>query len=156
MESFVEFLSESVNIAKEKVESIRTESSLVFPIFTDLHTMSAEHEFSEKLYKSLEMICNNIKVDGVINLGDTFNMLGRMIQIPNESLSSEFEKLFTKIHCIIGCPLINVNGNHDGIGTDFFKPDYWNDIAKLKYGNTSAVYSDDGSYYYLDFGSKAR
>ena len=151
MEKFYNDVLPLIDSAVEKIESKRRSDTLVFPLFTDLHTMDAEHEYSKKLIFVLEKLCSKTSVEGVVNLGDTFNMLGRMIQIPNGELEIRFNELFSKIHTATGVPLINVNGNHDAIGTDFFKSDFWNGIVKGKFGNDRAVYSNDGSYYYLDF-----
>ncbi len=151
MSAFFDLVEPCIENAVSKIESLRKADTLVFPVFTDLHTMDAQHEFSEKLIYTVEKLCRSTHVDGIINLGDTFAMLGRMIQIPNDELAGRFEELFTKIHKASSCPLINVNGNHDAIGTDFFKPDFWNAVVKGKYGNDKAVYSSDGSYYYIDF-----
>ena len=150
MKDFLKRLDGYVERAVEKVNAVRREDSLIFPIFTDLHTMGVHHEFSQKLLAALKLICDKIPCNAVINLGDTFNMLGRTIQIDNDELKTRFEELYSVICKAVDLPLINVNGNHDAIGTDFFKPDFWNSIVKGKFGNTSAVYSTDGSYYYLD------
>lgn len=150
MKNFLMKLEEYTNSAKLKVESLICDDSLVFPVFSDLHTMDKEHEFSRKLIASLDMITSKIKCDAILDLGDNFNMLGRYIQISNEELKSRFIELFEEIQATTNLPIINVHGNHDGIGTDFFVSDYWNDITKGKWGNTNAVYSDNGSYYYID------
>lgn len=151
MEAYINDILPLIDSVAQKTEALRRDDTLVFPVFTDLHTMDLAHPFSKKLLYTLEKLCERIHPDGVINLGDTFNMLGRMIQIPNEDLAKRFEELFDEIHKAASVPLINVNGNHDAIGTDFFKPDFWNAIVKGRFGNRNALYSTDGSYYYLDF-----
>lgn len=151
MEQYLEMLAASVAEAKEKIEHLRAEDSLVFPLFTDLHTMDADHAYMEKLIPALELITASIPYDAVINLGDVFGMLGRMIHISNEELKARFERVFSAIYDAAKHPVIHVNGNHDAIGTDFFKADFWNGIVKGKYGNTSAVYGTEGSYYYIDY-----
>jgi len=150
MGNFLEKLEEYTNVAKSKVENILCDDSIVFPVFTDLHTIDKDHEFTRKLIVSLEAITRKIKCDAILDLGDNFNMLGRYIQISNEELKSRFVELFEEIQATTKLPIINVHGNHDGIGTDFFVSDYWNDITKGKWGNDRAVYAETGSYYYID------
>ncbi len=150
MNDFLKRLNGYVDRAVEKVDLLKKSDSLIFPIFTDLHTMDLNHEYAQKLIASLKLITDRIQCNAVINLGDTFAMLGRMIQISNEELKGRFVELYTAINEATRLPLVNVNGNHDAIGTDFFKPDFWNNIVKGKFGNTDAVYSNEGSYYYLD------
>ena len=152
MEKYLEKLDAYVKRASEKVAEIRCDDSLVFPLFTDLHTKDADHEFMTRLIPAIKLVTENIRCDAVLDLGDNFDMLGRQIHISNSELKARFESVFEAIYEASGkLPLINVNGNHDAIGTDFFKPDFWNDITKGKYGNTSAVYGNEGSYYYVDY-----
>lgn len=143
-------IKSAVKNASEKIDGARKKDSLVFPVFTDLHTMDVDYTFAKKLISALKMITEEIDCDAVINLGDTFDMLGRQIHISNNELKMRFEQVFSKIYNETKLPLINVNGNHDAVGTDFFKADFWNSIVKGKYGNNMAVYGDEGSYYYID------
>ena len=144
-------IEESVELARKKISMLRKDDSLVFPMFTDLHTVDSDHEFMDRLTFALEYISKKIPCDAVINLGDIFEMLGRNIHITNDELKKRFERVLTAIHEASKVPVINVNGNHDGIGTDFFKQDFWNSIVKGKCGNAMAVYGDEGSYYYIDY-----
>lgn len=144
-------IEKAVAQAKEKIKKLRKDDSIIFPIFTDLHTLGNECEWTDKLCCALKHITQNICCDAVIDLGDNTGMLGRNKHISNGDLEKEFTDLLGKIYSSVNCPLITVNGNHDAIGTDFFKPDFWNGIVKHKFGNTSAVYDADGSYYYVDF-----
>ncbi len=151
MDDFIQKVTRSVEEAKEKIESIRGSDSLVFPIFADLHTEDADHEFMKKLIPTLKLITEKIEYDAVINLGDNFDMLGRTIHITNDELKNRYERIFSSIYNAAKHPVINVNGNHDGLGTEFFKPDFWNSLVKGKYDNTSACYGDDGCYHYIDY-----
>ncbi len=152
MSIYTEKVIESVSAAKKIIDTLRAEDTLVFPMFTDLHIDSAEHEFAKKLITALEIITKEIEYDALIDLGDNFSMLGRAIHIANEDLAKLFENLLSAIYEATNChPMINVNGNHDALGTDFFKPDFWNSVTKGKYGNTRAVCDDTGAYYYIDY-----
>lgn len=151
MDNYISRMSASVSDAVEKINSLRAEDSLIFPIFTDLHTTDVEHEYMDKLIPALELINEKLDFDAVINLGDSFGMLGRDIHISNKELKARFERVFSAVYDAVKHPVININGNHDASGTDFFKPDFWNDITKGKYGNTMAVYGDEGCYYYMDY-----
>ena len=151
MDNYISRMSASVACAVEKINALRAEDSLIFPIFTDLHTTDVEHEYMDKLIPALELINDKINFDAVINLGDSFGMLGRDTHISNKELKARFERVFSAVYDAVKHPVININGNHDAPGTDFFKPDFWNDITKGKYGNTMAVYGDEGCYYYMDY-----
>lgn len=141
----------AVKKAKEKITKLRKADSLVFPLFSDLHTDGPEHEYTKKLISVLEIISENIKCDAVINLGDNLSMLGRRIFITNDELENRLRAILDAVHKAAKVPVINVNGNHDGIGSDFFKPDFWNNIVKGNFGNTSSVYDETGSWYYMDY-----
>ena len=83
MEKYLAKLESYVKRASEKVAEIRCEDSLVFPIFTDLHTKDADHEFMTRLIPAIKLVTENIKCDAVLDLGDNFDMLGRQIHISN-------------------------------------------------------------------------
>jgi len=143
-------LISSVTAAKAKVASLRADDSVVFPIFTDLHANSASDPKVGTLCELLSLITSETDCDMVVDLGDNPNMLGRSEHISNPDLKKFFEDVLGQIHTACGVPLVNVNGNHDAIGTDFFKPDFWNDIVKHKFGTDFTVYDDSGSYFYFD------
>lgn len=136
--------------AKEKIAALRKEDSLVIPVFTDLHTSGIDGEYTERLVSLLEILTSEIPCDALVDLGDNTGMLGRNEHITNGDLEKLLKGLFDKIYNAAKLPMLFVNGNHDGIGTDFFNAPFWNGIVKKKYGNTSAVYDEDGSYYYVD------
>lgn len=140
-------LINSVTTAKAKVGALRAVDSVVFPIFTDLHANSASDPKVSMLCELLTLICREIECDMVVDLGDNPNMLGRSEHISNSDLKKFFEDVLGQIYTACGIPLVNVNGNHDAIGTDFFKPDFWNDIVKHKFGTDFAVYDESGSYF---------
>lgn len=138
------------NKIKEKIEKIRKEDSVVMPLFTDWHINSKDSSLVKELLTGLRMLASEIEIDGVIDLGDNTGMLGRNEHITNEALSEFLTDLLSRLHDATNQPLYLVNGNHDGIGTDFFKADFWNQLTKHRYGNDKAVYGNDGSYYYVD------
>ena len=82
-------IEESVELARKKISMLRKDDSLVFPMFTDLHTVDSDHEFMDRLTFALEYISKKIPCDAVINLGDIFEMLGRNIHITNEENESD-------------------------------------------------------------------
>ena len=146
---YVSMIPAQIAEAKKKIEALRREDSLVLPLFTDLHTPSPSHVSVEALTAVLTALTDSVACDAVIDLGDNPSMLGRDTHITNEDLTAYFQTLLGKIHEAAGCPLLCVHGNHDAIGTDFFKASFWNAITKHQFGNTEAVFGE-GSYYYLD------
>jgi len=135
---------------KQKINEIRKEDSLVMPIFTDWHVTSCEDSAVKNLLEALFCL-KEINPNGVIDLGDNLAMLGRNEHIANKEISSLLTDLFQKAFQTCESPIYFANGNHDGIGTDFFKADFWNEIVKNRYGNEAAQYGEEGSYYYVDF-----
>lgn len=144
-------LFEEVIWAKKKIEKLRKDDSLVFPVFTDLHAENVHHKYSQSLLALFKLITREIKYDAVIDMGDNFSMLGREIHISNRDLKIAMEEIFGAIYDVINAPLLLINGNHDAIGTDFFKPDFWNEATKNKFGNANAKYDSVGAYYYVDY-----
>ena len=134
-----------------KIDSVKKEDSVVFSVFTDLHTYDIGHSYAQKLMDVLKLISEEIGTDFAVDLGDNLGMLGRETHISNDDLKAVLETLMDGIYKSAGCPLISVNGNHDAIGTDFFKADFWNSIVKGNFGLSDACYDDEGSYYYFDF-----
>ena len=148
------------NAARElarKVEEVRGPRSLVLPYFSDLHTDSADAACVGRLTEALTAIAEAVHPDAVINLGDNPDMLGRKYHISNGDLQKLFSSLFDQMAACVDCPLLLINGNHDAVGTDFFKADLWNEVVKGKYDGGLARYHTEGSYYYVDFdGAKTR
>lgn len=50
MNNYIEKVTASIEEAKEKLKCLRTENSLVFPIFTDLHTEDVATSIWKDLY----------------------------------------------------------------------------------------------------------
>ena len=107
--------------AAKKIEALRQLDSLVLGLFTDLHTPAPEHESVTVLTEALHALTGAVRCDAVIDLGDNPSMLGRNTHITNDDLAAYFDALLGKIHAAAACPLLNVHGNHDAVGTDFFK-----------------------------------
>ena len=141
------------NAARElarKVEEVRGPHSLVLPYFSDLHTERADSESVRRLLEALSLVAESVRPDAVINLGDNLDMLGRKYHISNEDLQKILSDLFDQTGAVLDCPLLLINGNHDAIGTDFFKAEIWNAVVKGKYDRGVAQYHSDGSYYFVD------
>ena len=121
MDKYMNKMIDAVNDAVGKINGLNAEDSLIFPIFTDLHTTDVDHEYMDKLIPVLKLITDKLEYDAVINLGDNFGMLGRDIHITNDELKTRFERVFSAVYDAVRHPVINVNGNHDAPGTDFFQ-----------------------------------
>lgn len=146
-------LTAQINSVKSRVEKLRKENSLVFPLFSDLHSGGADDNLTQKLLQALEGICDSILPDAVIDLGDNLSMLGRQQHISNDKLTAILSQLFDNIHKAVKCPIFLINGNHDAVGTDFFKPALWTRIVNGKYDGGRARYHNNSSYYYVDYDS---
>ena len=135
----------------QKVERVRKPDSLVLPYFSDLHASSADDEVAVVLADALKLIADGVHPTAVIDLGDNLSMLGRDAHITNDDLKKTLTAVFDKIKDAAGCPLLLINGNHDAVGTDFFKPELWREVANGKYDDGLANYHTTGAYYHVDF-----
>ena len=141
----------SLDAVKAKLDAIRTDSTLVFTVFSDLHTTGVEDDMTRQLLEALAAVSETLRPDAVIDLGDNLAMLGRNNHITNDQLTATLAGLFDATQQAVDCPLLLINGNHDAVGTDFFKPALWNGVVKGKYDDGLARYAEAGSYYYVDF-----
>ena len=145
------FLVAEADRIKTEVDKYRKENTLAFLLFSDLHTDGVDTIYTKKLLQALDLICSRIDPHGVINLGDNLAMLGRLEHISNARLSEVLTELFDSMYHTVNRPLFLINGNHDAVGTDFFKPTLFNKIVKGKYDCGLAHYHTEGSYYYVDY-----
>lgn len=132
------------------VESLRRSDSLVFPIFTDLHTTSLTSEVTEAFFEANEALAKSVRADAVLALGDNLAMLGRNDHASNETIHSIIRGLFERVSSLWSCPLLPVNGNHDGIGTDFFKAEFWRSITQ-GLDRECAHHQKESAFYYVDY-----
>ena len=143
-------LTAQLNSIREKLDPLRRPDSMVFLTFSDLHASSLNGQLVETLLEQLHLADRILEPDYVIDLGDNTGMLGRNQHISNEALASLLTGFFDTVASKISCPLLLVPGNHDGPGTDFFHPDFWNALTKGRYGHGPAVYDPEGAWWYLD------
>ena len=149
-----DYLQQAAARAGAAVAKVRKEDSLVFLAFSDLHIRTADESWAENLLLALEAVDAATSPDYVVNLGDNPNMLGRESHITNPALSALLTELFDRMQAAVRCPLLLIHGNHDGPGTDFFMPDFWNAVVKGRYGHDKVVYGEEGSWCYLDVPGK--
>ncbi len=143
--------SDEIASVVKRIASVRKESSLIFPMFSDLHVDGTNTPEAENLLNALSVISDALDPNAVIDLGDNLSMLGRKHHVSNQQLTEILTKLFDAVHNVVDCPLFLVNGNHDAVGTDFFKPTLWNQIVRGKYDRGMAHPHERGSYYYVDY-----
>ena len=144
-----------VNSAKARVEALRREDSMVLLVFSDLHARGAEDPVFQKVKSQLQALTRAIPTDGIINLGDNMGMLGRETHVTNPDLKCIMTDMFSALRSVVPCPLYLINGNHDAPGTDFFKPDFWNDMVREELEKVGAI-TRDGAWYYVDMGEAVR
>lgn len=146
-----EKLINEANALARRIGEHRRPNSLLLPLFSDLHAQSAEDGIVELIAEALGDTVRATEADAVINLGDNLAMLGRMYHITNESLKETLTAVLDRIDEAFECPMLAVNGNHDGVGTDFYLPELWRGIVKDKYHPGVADYDSTGGYFYTDF-----
>ena len=135
---------------KEKISALKREDYLIFPLFSDIHVNGKEDEALKKLNRAVKLICDEIKPDMVINLGDILSMLGRSEHISDRTLVKKLKEVCDSVKENVNCPLYIINGNHDGAGTDFFKPELWNELDIDGYADGKLIREKGKSYFYLD------
>lgn len=144
-------LVDEIAAVSQRIKAVAKENALIFPLFSDLHVDGVTAEEAEALLCALCVIGSTMNPTAVIDLGDNLSMLGRKHHITNSQLSRILKDLFDAMRSAAGCPLFLVNGNHDAVGTDFFKPYLWNSIVHDQYDDKKAVKEQDSSYYYVDY-----
>lgn len=143
-------LEEAKKVA-ERVETLRREDSLVFPIFTDPHLHTTEEPSAVWLFAALEALGRTLRSDGVLALGDNLGMLGRERHAGTDEISALIREILDRAASAQTCPLYPVNGNHDGIGTDFFDAELWYSISGERYDACTARREGHSAYYFVDF-----
>lgn len=133
-----------------EVKKIRKPNSLVFLMYSDLHCRGIENEATVNFVECLGELCGNLNPTAVINMGDNFAMLGREKHIETTVLAKKFDALLGAVKDKINCPLLLMNGNHDAIGTDFFKSEFWLSIVNGKYDEGLAKREEGKAYFYVD------
>lgn len=136
--------------AAARIASLRRPDSLVFPFFTDPHAHTLSEDGMTSLFAALSSIADAVPCDGVLALGDNLAMLGRERHASDAEIAGLLAKILERASACFSCPLYPVNGNHDGIGTDFFKPDLWYKVSR-GYDRGTAVREGESAYYYVDF-----
>ena len=94
-----EYMEEIISV-KNRIASVRKEDSLVFPLFSDLHTDGVDSQETLNLLDVLSLISKQISPNAVIDLGDNTSMLGRNCHITNHQLIEVLTKLFYAIIAI--------------------------------------------------------
>ncbi len=135
---------------KEKISALNREDCLIFSLFSDIHVDGIEDEALKKLNNAVKIISDEIQPDIAVNLGDNLSMLGRNEHISNAELVKRLREVCDSIKENVSCPMYVINGNHDGAGTDFFKPELWNELDIDGYADGKLIREKGKSYYYLD------
>ncbi len=129
-------------------------SNLKLAIFTDPHLNTPQDESYQKLLTQLHQTCTDEQVDAVVALGDNLNMLGRMHHASNELIESYLHDIMDAAAKTTGLPVFAINGNHDGIGTDFFDLPLWNRAIGNQFAAGLDIHEGDSAYYYVDYPDK--
>ena len=135
-----------------RIRELRKADSLVFALFTDPHAHTLAEEGITDLFDAMEALAKMTAPDGVIALGDNLAVvLGRNNYAKNDEIAGLLSGIFDKTASIWDCPLYPVNGNHDGVGTDFFTPAFWYAVTGKDYDRATAHRDGESAYYYVDF-----
>lgn len=136
----------------ELVSRIISESSYVFPIVSDLHIDSLISGHFKRQLALLEGLSAERRPDALISLGDLPAMLGRQQHASNERVIELLSCGAKMLSNAADAPLLAINGNHDGIGTDFFSTELWNEAIGTQYEGGLGHHEGKSPYFYADFG----
>ena len=75
MEAASQYAAEAERV-RQRIDALRRSDTLVFPIFTDLHTRSLDAPVTLALFDAMEALSKAVRADAVIALGDNLAMLG--------------------------------------------------------------------------------
>ncbi len=127
---------------------------LTFAVFTDNHLHSPSDSVFLRMLENIKQLGDAEKIEAVVSLGDNFAMLGRERCASNEEIGTMLCEIMDNVYATAGVPVFAINGNHDGIGTDFFDTELWNRAVGKKYSCGLDVHDADSVYYYVDYPEK--
>ncbi len=129
-----------------------SQSRYIFPIFSDMHTDSLEAKHFCRQLALLSSFAAEYKSDALISLGDFPAMLGRQQHASNERIIELLSGGAKMLSSTADAPLLAINGNHDGIGTDFFSPELWNEAIGVHFERGLGRHDGKAPYFFADFG----
>ncbi len=125
-----------------------------FAAFSDAHLYSPEDPTFAALCGALSALDGEDRPMAVVDLGDNLAMLGREESADNARIADYLSRISEKVQAASDLPLFSVNGNHDGIGTDFFDVPLWNRAIGARYARGKSVHEgereEQSAYYYVD------
>lgn len=125
--------------------------SLIIPIISDIHVRGTDDPHFCALCDALAALRAATHVDALIGLGDWFAMLGREEHIATARVSELLTEFSDRARDAVGVPAFFINGNHDGIGTDFFSPTLWHAAVGARFDGGLAHFHGDSAYFYVDY-----
>lgn len=149
-----EYLRKEIAITINMIQNVSEDNSIVIPIYSDIHTINKNEQKFESLNKSIRYIANAVNCDFCVSLGDELNVdYGRKQHILNDNITQLLIDMHKSMNNI-SIPFFPINGNHDGIGTDFFNKELWIKTLPTELGEPLSSYvhrPKDEAYYYLDY-----
>ncbi len=145
-----------MEITKAKLSALASkERDFTAAILTDMHLTDAENASFAALLEVLKLADSTLGLDAVIDLGDNLGMLGRNFHSSNAEIIEILDKIHAKLAANSSAPILSINGNHDAVGTDFFKLELWNAAVGDKFNAGIARHAETpegkSAYYYVDF-----
>lgn len=147
----MEMLKKEAEAVSGRIDALSMKNPLIIPIITDMHVRGLEDKCFEMLCASFEALKDRVHMDALISLGDNFAMLGREEHITNERVSELLTGFAEKLSRAAGTPSFFINGNHDGIGTDFFSPELWRGAVTGRFDGGLECHDGDSVYFYVDY-----
>ena len=127
------------------------EKELVIPILSDLHIYGTDDSHFQAQLKALRELRKESGFDALISLGDIPAMLGRERHASDEEIKALLHETTKMLSEAAEAPVLSINGNHDGIGTDFFSPILWNDSVGREYERGLCVHDRENVWFHADF-----
>ena len=147
-------LKQEAEAVRGRIDALSMKDPLIIPIITDMHVRGLDDQCFKTLCDSFSVLKDSIRMDALISLGDNFAMLGREEHITNEHVSELLTGFGEKLSHAADAPAFFINGNHDGIGTDFFSPELWRGAVTGRFDRGLERHDGDSVYYYVDYPEK--
>lgn len=125
--------------------------------FSDLHVYDYDDHQFNSLVDCLAYLETIYNIDCVINLGDNVNeQVSRKNHVSNSIISEYIYIVNHYLKETIQSPFFSINGNHDGIGCDFFDLAFWNAFTDMDDSFNTAYREQNKPYFYFDISNHYR
>ncbi len=148
------YVTENVHSALGRIREKTGEGCIAVPIYTDIHAESINNVRFKTMMSCIRYMSEKVHFDGLFSLGDEIDVfLGRSGHKTNAEICSVLSQFHKTVTETCRLPFMPLNGNHDGIGADFFNIGMWDSILRQNQFASNVVREENNAYYYVDYPS---